>query len=505
MRYVIGLDLGTSAIKIALFDQNGHKIAGVTEEYELLTPSAHVVEQDVQVYWDVFKSALGTLLKRAEINVADIAGIGISAQGETLIAIDGSGAPLRRAIVWMDNRAQVESDTIEARFTNENIHRTTGQVAMTATWPAAKILWIKNNEPEVFRKVYKYLLIEDYFLYRFTGRFVAEGSLLCSTILWDINTRKYWTEMMQFLGIDESQLPEIREPGELVGSMLPDVAAELGLSPATMCALGALDQACGAIGAGNVKPGMFSESTGSALAIVAVTDSPVFDPTREMPCFYFGIPGKYMVHSFTTGGMLIRWYRDTLCRNELLAEEISGFPAYNLMDLEAAKVPIGSDGLTVLPHLQGSGPPDTNQAAKAVFCGLTMAHTKQHMSRACLESVAMTLCRMLDATESMGTKVTEIRSLSGGAKSPFWCQMKADATGKTVRTMRNTEDSACLGAAILAGVAVGLWKDVESCAAKFIEDDKVFIPAAENFAAYRKVYERYKDLQKTLHDFFIRW
>jgi len=505
MKYVIGLDLGTSAIKVALFDQNGCKVGSITSEYKLFTPSANVVEQDVSVYWDVFKAALGALLKRAAIDVSDIVSIGLSAQGETLIAIDEMGFPLRRAIVWMDNRAQIESDVLEAFFSNGVIHKTTGQVAMTATWPAAKILWIKNHEPDVFRKVHKYLLIEDYFLYRFTGRFVAEGSLLCSTILWDINTKKYWMEMLRYLGIDEKQLPEIREPGELVGFMLPDVAAELGLAETTKCVMGALDQACGAIGAGNAKPGMFSESTGSALAIVAVTERPVFDPSGEMPCFYFGIPDKYMVHSFTTGGMLIRWYRDNFCQNELLMESLAGIGAYNLMDMEAMKVPIGSDGLIVLPHLQGSGPPDTNQAAKAVFYGLTMTHTKPHVSRACLESVAMTLCRMVEATENMGTTVTEIRSLSGGAKSPFWCQMKADVTGKTVRTMKDTEDSACLGAAILAGVAVGLWEDVEGCAARFAKEDMVFLPEKENHANYRKVYECYKDLQRALAGFFRKW
>lgn len=502
MKYLLGIDLGTTAIKIGLFNQKGGKIATATQEYNLLTPSNFVVEQEVDSYWKAFKKCLAVVLNNAQINVNDIAALSFSVQGETLIVIDENGKPLRNAIVWMDNRAQEESDKLAAHFTNERIHSVTGQVSMQAMWPAAKILWIKNNEPEVFCNVYRFLLLEDYFIYRLIGKFVAEGSLLCSTILWDINTKKYWPEMLQYLGISEVQLPEIVEPGSSAGTLKQDVAAELGLCTDTLVVVGALDQACGAIGVGNVRPGTFSESTGGALAVVTIVNKPVFDKNSEIPCFYFGIPNHYMIHAFSTGGMAIRWLRDNLCTEEMRVGDLTGINAYALMDRAAMQIEPGSEGLIFLPYMQGSGPPDSNQAAKGVIFGLTLRHTKSHIIRALMESISVVLFRMIESIRAMGIIISEIRSLSGGAKSPYWCQMKADITGIPVHTMKNTEDAACLGAAILAGVAVGAWSSVSEAADSIVEYDREFLPDTSSKVVYDVLVTTYKKLFVALRDVF---
>ena len=254
---------------------------------------------------------------------ASIRAIGISAQGETLICVDRTGRAIRPAIVWLDNRAQDEAANLGATFGDEAAYRVTGQVSFVPTWPASKLLWLKRHEPATFERTAYFLLIEDYFIARLTGRFVCEGSLVTSTMYWDLNTKKWWPEMLDYLGVDETRLPEIRESGETVGELLPRVAKELGLNTATIVCTGALDQAAGAIGVGNIRPGVFSENTGAALAICATVAAPIFDPGRQMPCHYHGVPGRYMEHTFTSGGMVLRWYRDTFCQTEIEAARSS--------------------------------------------------------------------------------------------------------------------------------------------------------------------------------------
>ena len=504
MRYLLGADLGTTAIKVALFDEKGKKISDSTQEYMLYTPTPLIVELGAEVYWNAFKTGVAESLKQAGVAAEDIVSLSISAQGETLLLLDKDGKPLRNAIVWMDNRAQEESDDLEKHFSNETIHSITGQVAMLAMWPAAKILWLKNHERQVFDDAMKFLLVEDYFFYRLSGKFFGEGSLWCSTIMWDINTKRYWPEMLDYLGVREEQLPEIVESGTPLGKILPEVARELGLSPDTELVMGALDQACGAIGVGNVRVGIFSESTGAALAVVAVVDKPVFDENREMPCFYYGIPDMYMIHAFTTGGIVFKWLRDSFCSEELAIAERTGVDAYAFMDMEAMTVPAGSDGLVVLPHFQGSGPPDSDQKAKGVVYGLSLNHTKAHMIRAFMEAVAMNMCRMIEATSATGIEITEIRSHSGGAKSPVWCQIKADAAGIPVHTMKNTADAACLGAAVLAGVASGIWKSVPEAMDSIVEEDKVYMPDPGNKKVYDNLYNSYKELMAVLKPFVAK-
>lgn len=494
MKYILGIDIGTTAVKAAVFDQTGHLCGNHTREYTLSTPFPLAVELDAQTYREAFRDAVVNAVKMSGADKAEIVSLGISAQGETLFCVGENGEPLRPAIVWMDNRAQAESDEIESVFGNDKIHQTTGQVSMCATWPAAKILWIKRHEPEVFRKTNKFLLIEDYFIYLLTGKYVSEDSLLCSTILWDINTREYWQEMLDLLEIHRDQLPDIYCPGTAVAPLTAEGAAFLGLESGMTVALGALDQACGAIGTGNVKPGIFSESTGAALATVAMTDRPVFDPAREMPCFASGIPGMYMIHSFSTGGMALRWYRDTFCAPEIEVERLGGPNAYNIIDQEVKGIAPGSDGLRVLPHLQGSGAPDSNSMAKGVFYGVTLQHTRAHFARAIMEGVAMVLYRMFEATIALGARPREIRSLSGGAKSPVWCSIKADATGVPVKTLKNAESAACLGAGILAGVAAGVWPSVAQAAEQFTEADREYLPNEANKAIYDKLIADYKKL-----------
>lgn len=494
--YVLGVDVGTTAIKAALFDEDGVEIAEHTEEYDLLTPRAGYVELEPGTYTETFAEAVASLLRESSVDVQQIRALGLSAQGETMLCLDSADRPLGRAIVWMDNRASTESDELEAHFGRPTIHAVTGQPAMDPIWPAAKILWLKRNDPDRFAATARFALLKDFLVQRLTGRLVSEDSLLCSTLVWDINTRKYWPEMLDYLGIDSEKLPEIADQGEIVGALTDSAATELGLPAGLPVSVGALDQACGALGLGNAVPGLFSESTGSALTTVTVVDELRLDAAGRVPCFAAALPGQYMLHTFSTGGMVMRWFRDEFCSSERRIEQLCGINAYQLIDEEVRRVDPGSDGLVVLPHLQGSGPPDLDPHARGAFFGLTLSHTKQHLSRGIMEGVAMVLRRMIESTEDLGVEITEIISLSGGAKSAAWCQIKADATGRPVHTVKGAGSAACRGAAIIAGVAAELWPSAVDIACAGLEFSSTYKPNAANAAVYDDLYTRFLALQE---------
>lgn len=498
---ILSVDLGTTSIKQAVIDKKGRIVADVMREYSLLAPNASCAECSEETYWEAFSDGLAQLLDMIGDRKTDIRALGISAQGETLFFLDENGKPLRNAIVWMDNRADSEAEALREKFTDEKCYEITGQVSFDPCWPAAKILWVKNNEPEIFARTTKFALIEDWLIYRLTGKFVSEGSLLCSTVYWNIRTKKWWPEMLDFIGIREDQLPEIKEPGEKVAAILPGVAKQLGLSEEIMVCTGVLDQVAGAIGVGNIREGMFSENIGAALAICAPMSTLRFDPNRKMPVHYFGIPDMYMLHTFTTGGMTLKWFRDSFCDMEMAKAAESGKSAYNIISDEASKVPPGCDGLVALPHLGGSMAPDVNAKAKGVFYGFTLKHGRAHFARAIMESVGFIIQRNIEAIENAGLKVDELRSLGGGSKSPLWNQIKSDIIKKPLITIKCSE-AACLGAAIVAGVAVGIFSSIEEACENMAEEKARYLPNEENAEIYEIAYEDYKALFNDLGGLF---
>jgi len=502
MDYILSIDAGTTAFKTSIFNENGKLIAISTYEYELLTPTSLSVELPAETFWNAFKAGIKEVLKKSKVNTNNIRALGLSVQGETLLMINKKGIPLRNAIIWLDNRAQKEAEILSNEFDKNNYsYKITGQVKIVPTWPASKIFWIRKNEKNIFDKVYKFLLLEDYLIYRLTGELVAEGSLLCSTVYWNIKTKKYWDEMLDYLNVSTDQLPEIKESGESVNEIKSEVAKELGLSRKTIVSTGVLDQAAGAIGVGNISPGIFSENTGAALAICATLDKPVFDKYCRMPIHYHGIPNTYMAHTFTTGGMVLRWFRDNFYKEEIQTAQKKGIDAYDLIGKEVAKIPAGSEGLVMLPHLQGAMAPEANPKAKGVFYGFTLKHTKAHFARAIMEAIACIVRRNIDVLQELKIPVKEIRVLGGGARSNIWNQIKADITEKSIVRTEN-EEAACLGAAILAGKAVGIYDSVKEASNNMVKIKKKFEPKKENIEVYKETYKKYVKLYDDLCGIF---
>lgn len=499
---ILGIDIGTTSLKAAVFDCQGENKASAVVEYTLLTPETDVVEAPLSIYMESIKKCMEIISATKKVETRDIVTVGFSVQGETLCFLDQEGSPLRNAIVWMDNRAAKQAEALRAHFGDERCYQITGQVSFEACWPAAKVLWVKENEPELYQKVRHVLLLEDYIIYLLTGRFVSEGSLLCSTEYWDIRTKDYWDDMLAYIGVKREWLPEIRESGEIVGVILPEMAEMLGISPEAKIATGCLDQVAGAIGVGNIRPGLLSENIGAALAICAVTEKLTYDPNRLMPVHYFAVPDTYMMHTFTTGGMCLRWFRDGFCQEEMAVQETSGVDAYDLINRAVERIPAGSEGLITLPHLQGSMAPDVNLSAKGVFYGATLLHGKAHFARSIMESLGYIIRRNLEAIHDMGIEVREIRTMGGGSKSDVWNQIKSDITGKQFYTTQSAQDAACLGAAILAGTATGVFDSIASACELMIKIKKVYEPDEKNHAVYEEQYEKYKELFRAMEPIF---
>ena len=462
---LLGIDIGTTSVKTAAFNDSLEMKCSLTADYTL-DSHGDIVEFDGEKYWEIVKGEIERVKKELSIDA-----LAIDTQCETLILTDENGTPVRPAIVWLDNRATEEAAMIEKQFGHKKVYEITGQPEITATWPACKLLWVKRNEPKVWAKVKKVFLLEDWILFKMTGRFISEKTLQSSTIYFDIHKGEWWDEMLDFIGVGKDMLPELHSSAELVGEY-----------EGAKVVTGAIDQIAGAIGAGVVKKGTVSVMTGTTMVIFMPSDDvPEYDPASIVPCHY-NYDNKYCLLSWTpTAGMALKWFRNALCEDFSFRE----------LDGLAEAVPAGSDGLTFLPYLCGSTMPKYNPAARGSFTGLTTEHTRGHFVRSVMESVA---CMLKSNLDYLGLDVSEIRAMGGGANSPLWCQMKADMTGKKLVTLKNKE-TACLGSAILAGVGIGLFESAEKAAEK-LELDRTFEPEDVD---YTECYERYLEYDRILN------
>lgn len=463
MRYLLGIDVGTTSLKAVVFDENATPVKSITKDYTLEV-SGDFVEFPAEEYWRIFSEALSEARSEFEITA-----MSIDTQCETMIVTDTDGNALTKAIVWLDNRAGAQADKIRAHFGEQRVYEATGQPEVTATWPACKLLWLKENQPEIWTKIRRVFLLEDYLLYRLTGRFVTQKTLQSSTIYFDIRKGEWWAEMLDFIGLDPAVLPEIKNSGEIIGS-----CGSMAVST------GAIDQIAGAIGAGVIKPGIVSEMTGTTMVLFVPSEKiPAYHPESKIPC-HASYDGKYCLLSWTpTAGIALKWFKNNFC------EGLS----FRQLDELAETAPAGSAALTFLPYLCGSTMPKYNPDARGAFYGLTMEHTRAHAVRSILEAVA---CMLRSNLEYLGLTVSEIRAMGGGAQSPLWCQMKADMTGKQIVTLKNDE-TACLGSAILAGVASGVFDSVESACGKAVAVHKTYQPGDTD---YTECYRRFCELEE---------
>jgi len=543
MKYLIGIDAGTTSMKGILIDEYGNKVCLASENYSLITQNKFEVEIQAETYWEAFKKIISRILNMSKVNPEDIKAIAVDSQGETLICVDDNGEPLRKAIVWLDNRSIREAEEIRNNFNMEEIFNKTGQPEVAATWPATKIMWIKKYEKHTFAKTNKYLLVGDYINFKLSGKYVTDKSLISSTLYFDIRKGGWWKEILDFIGITEEQLPYIEASGMKIGSLTYEAVRETGLSKNTIVVTGALDQMAGAIGAGNISPEVISESTGTCLAVCVNIPNPIsYNEKYRIPChcnalsrynilleesssssFNQSSQNKYinqysqysLLFWSQTAGVILEWFKDNFYKSHETIKinsncnstdnnkcnKNSDSELFKHIDYEAAKIDPGSEGLILLPHFSGSAVPDFNPGARGVFFGITLKHTKAHFARAIMEAIGFMLREHIEMAESFGVNIKEIRALGGGAKSSLWNQIKADITGKEIITLENTETTS-LGAAILAGIGVGIFKDFNDACSKCVRVKERFYPHAEKKLVYDEAFKKYKKIYENVKHLF---
>ena len=466
---LMGLDIGTTSLKAAVFDGTGKRLAVRAVDYTLDTDAeTGFIEFDANEYIAMCRRVIDELQEEC----GRIDALSVDTQGETLILTDEGGKPLCPAVVWLDNRAVKEADAIKAKFGGKHVYEVTGQPEITAGWPASKLLWFKNNKPEIFAATKKIFMLEDWVLYNLCGEFVTEPTIQSSTIYMDVTTKTWWGEMLDFIGITEVQLPRVAPSATVVGEYK-------GIKVVS----GALDQIAGTIGCGVTSERLISEMTGTIMAICVMTDKmPPYNPDSIIPCHLHAIGDKYcLILWSSTAGMALKWFKNNF------AEDFS----FKELDKLAAEVPAGCEGLTMLPYFCGSTMPKYNPEATASFTGITLAHTRGHFARAIMEAVAYTLKQNLEYVGA--DKVDEIRITGGGASSPLWAQIKADVTGRRLRGLAEGE-TACLGCAIFAAVGIGLYPSIEKAAEAIVATKGDYAPKGDDYTAAFARYQKMDDL-----------
>ncbi len=501
MKYLLGIDIGTSGTKTVLFDRGGNPISSSTAEYPLYQPEIGWAEQDPQDWWNAVCITINQVIKDSNINPESISGIGLSGQMHGLVMLDGDGNVLRKSIIWCDQRTAKECVEITEKVGEKRLIDITANPALTG-FTASKILWVRNNEPEIYEKCRKILLPKDYIRYMLTGEFATEVSDASGMQLLDIKNRCWSKEVLNALDIPIEYLGDVHESIVVSGKVHKKAAEVTGLKENTPVVGGAGDQAAGAIGNGIIKSGQISSTIGTSGVVFAHLDEPIIDEKGRVHTFCHAVPGAWHMMGVTQGaGLSLKWFRDNFCTNEIEVAKGMGIDPYVLMTKEAEKVPAGSRGLIYLPYLMGERTPHLNPKAKGVFFGLSAAHTKNEMLRAVIEGVSYSLLDCMEIIKDTGMNPTNVMVSGGGGKSELWRQILADMFNCKVSTNKSSEGPA-LGVALLAGVGTGVYKDIDEACSIAISENSVQFPKEENSLVYKRYYEIYKKIYDDLKGTF---
>ena len=499
MQVILTFDVGTTAMKCCAFDRDLRLLDNVTTEYTLNTPAEHIVEVDPSVYWRGLCASTAALFS-GRLDPSDVAAVGITTQGETTVVLDEAGSPIMPAIVWLDDRAAAEAEQLTALIGSDRLYRSTGLPALNGAVPLAKLKWIMDR-PALKKRAHKILLLEDYLIYKLTGRFVTEHSLICSTGYYDIMTRRYHDDFLRFANADVRLLPEVFPCGCVAGGITEKASGETGLPSCTPVVCTAMDQTASAVGAGNVTPGTVSETTGTCLTVAATTKAPDFDSKVPLQ-YYTHYDDSYLALAYNpTAAIVMKWFKDQFITDSD-GFRSSGLNPYTYMSQLAAPIPPGSDGLFLIPHFAGKKIPQECPDMRGCFMGLGLGTTKGHFVRAIMEGVAYMLREDLDVFRTAGISVSQIRSLGGGSRDKLWCAIKASVTGCELLTCDN-EESTSLGAGILTAQAIG-WGSVPALCAKAVTLKASYTPGSAEKAAYESLYRDYLRLDAMAVGFYSK-
>ncbi|MHB1296076.1 MAG: xylulokinase [Anaerolineae bacterium] len=487
MQALLGIDLGTTGCKAAVYGVDGRFLGACTFEYPLIKLSPEFVEQDADGWWALTQQAIREAVARAGIPGEAVQALSVSSQGISFVPIDAAGHCLRPAINWLDTRASAEAEEVRAALGDEALYALTGK-RPSAAYVLPKLLWLRRHEPEILQRTARFLLAHDLLLYRLCGATLTDYSLAGGALLLDLRTLSWSRDLLARFDLDAGQLPDLAWAGTRAGDLDPAVAADLGLRPGTAVVVGGQDQKCAALGAG-IRPGRATVSLGTASAISAIVDRPLLDPGRRVPTFPFVAPGYWDLEGVvSTAGAALKWVHETF------------FPAqsYDTLDGLAAASPPGAGGVRFYPHLAGATSPLWEAGARGAFTGLSLASGAGDIVRAVLEGIAYQVRANLEVIEPLAG-VQELALFGGGARSPLWAQIISDVVGLPVYATE-TVDVANWGACVLAGVGAGLFPSAlapELCSALTLcaePDTARAARYAETYTAYARAEGRLLDL-----------
>ncbi len=493
MSYFLGIDSSTTATKALLIDEQGAVIGTASAEYPFETPKPLWSEQHPHLWWDGAVQAIRGVLQQTGVQGSEVKAVGLTGQMHGMVALDEHGQVLRKAILWNDQRTGAECDEIREKVGKERFIQLTGNDALTG-FTAPKILWVRNNEPEIYSRIRQVLLPKDYLRFRLTGVYASDKAGGAGTVLFDLAQRDWSREVCEKLGIPMEWLPQTYEGTEVTGTITAEAAAATGLQTGTPVVGGGGDQAASAVGNGVVGPGIVSVTLGTSGVVFASTDTPLIEPEGRLHAFCHAVPGKwhFMGVMLSAAGSF-RWFRDTLAPGEDFGE----------LAEKAGAVPAGSEGLYFLPYLTGERTPYPDPLAKGAFVGLTVRHTRDHMTRAVLEGVAFGLKDSFELMKGAGlAPIEQVRISGGGSKSPAWRQIIADVLDVELVQINTTEGTA-FGAALLAAVGAGAFGNVQEACEATIRVTGSTKPSGDA-AAYAEAYGGYHALYPALKPVFHR-
>ena len=497
MAYVIGVDCGTSGTKTVLFDESGKVIASKTIEYPMYQPKNGYAEQDPADWANAMINTIKAVMSQSGVSKEDVKGVGISGQMHGLVMLDKDGNVLRKSIIWCDQRTAKEVAEMNKKLGEKKLIEITANPALTG-WTAAKILWVKNNEPEIYEKCAHILLPKDYLRYVLTGEFATEVSDASGMQLLNVPNRCWSDEVLSALEIDKSLLGKVYESCEVTGEVTAKMAELTGLKEGTIVVGGAGDNAAAAVGTGVVEDGKAFTTIGTSGVVFAHTSSIFIDPKGRVHTCCAAVPNSWHVMGVTQGaGLSLKWFRDNFCNAEKETASLMGVDEYYLMDKEAETVPVGANRLLYLPYLMGERTPHLDPNARGVFFGLSAMHTKKDMLRAVLEGVSYSLRDCVEVFREMDINVSDMMACGGGGTSPLWRSMLADLYNCPVKTVASKEGPA-LGVALLATVGTGIYSSVPEACNAVIKTDKTQEPIAENVPKYEKYYQLYREIYPAL-------
>ncbi len=488
MPHLLGIDVSTTGVKALLIDEGGNVDGTVTTPLPLSTPKPLWSEQDPANWWDGAVNSIRQVLSDTGVAGDGVVAVGLTGQMHGLTLLDEAGEPLRPAILWNDQRTGAQCDEIRQRLGKKRLIQVTGNDALTG-FTAPKILWVREHEPDVFARARHILLPKDYVRFKLTDTYATDRAGAAGTLLLDVKTRDWSAEVLQALEVPLEWLPRTHEGPEITGHISAEAAQATGLKAGTPVVGGGGDQAAQAVGVGAVRPGIVALTLGTSGVVFASTDQPFIEPEGRLHAFCHAVPGRWhLMGVMLSAAGSLRWYRDTL------APDVD----YDALLEPTAEVPPGSEGLLFLPYLTGERTPHADPLARGAFVGLTVRHTRPHLTRAVLEGVAFGLRDSFELIKSAGlAQINQVRVSGGGAKSPLWRQILADVLNVELVTV-NTAEGAAYGAALLGGVGAGIWPDVDTACQAVVKQTGSTLPQPETVAQYERIYALYGQLYPSL-------